>query len=343
MQLFDDRGRIIKYDTPESIIEDFYGVRLDFYEKRKTHLLEILQRERLMLSNKARFVEEVCSGDLVVSNRKRSEILEDLQERGYDLMANGADSKNAGGGNGDDEEPEDDNVDESASVANLAKGYEYLLGMKIWSLTYEKAEKLRAELEDKTQAVADLEATPPSTLWWNDLDAIEDALDERDDEIAAANAEERKAQTKNKKAQKKKAAKGKKKKKKADEWDSDESSDEDEPMMSDDDDDFFTSSKKKKTSSKRAPVKKVREAPPAAAAAALPRYSPKPVNKTASKTAAAAKKPAAAAKKPTVKKPAATKKPEPEPAERTTTRPTATTTATTTCRWIWQLVSSPRQ
>jgi len=308
MQLFDDRGRIIKYDTPESIIEDFYRVRLEFYEKRKAHLLEILRVERLMLSNKARFVEEVCSGDLVVSNRKRSEILEDLQERGYDLMPNGADSKNAGGGDGnEDEETEDDNVDENASDADLAKGFEYLLGMKIWSLTYEKAEKLRAELEDKTQAVADLEATPPSTLWWNDLDAIEDALDERDDEIAAANAEERRAQTKNKKAQKKKAAKGKKKKKKADEWDSDESSDEDEPMMSDDDDDdFFTSKKKKTTSSNRAPVKKVREAPPAAAAAALPRYSPKPVSKTASKTAAAAKKPA------DTKKPKAEPVPEPE-------------------------------
>ena len=303
MQLFNEQGRIIKYNAPEDILEEFYRVRVDFYEKRKAHLLEILRKERLMLSNKARFVEEVCSGELIVSNRKRSELLDELKERGYDLMSKDDEKKSSDNADGsDDEDEEEDNT----SYAELAKGYEYLLGMKIWTLTFEKSEKLRAELEVKTQEVADLEATPPSTLWWNDLDAIEDAMDERDEEMAAAVAEEKRQQTKSKKSQTKKTSKktkGKGRKKKADEWDSDmEDSDEDDDgMMSDSDDDDFGgyASKKKKASAKGAggaKSKKVREAPPAFAAAPNARYSPK---KAASKKAAPAAKKVAASAKPT--------------------------------------------
>lgn len=75
-----------------------------------------------MLSNKARFVEEVCRGELVVSNRKRSELLVDIEERGYDLFPkddNADDSQD--GNNGDDDEVMADCI---ASDTDLAKGYE---------------------------------------------------------------------------------------------------------------------------------------------------------------------------------------------------------------------------
>jgi len=53
--------------------------------------------------------------------------------------------------------------------------------MKIWSLTYEKANKIRQELAEKTKALDDLEATSPTALWVADLtSSIEEALDERD-------------------------------------------------------------------------------------------------------------------------------------------------------------------
>ena len=39
-----------------------------------------------MLENKARFVEEVCRDELVVSDRKKTELLAELKEAGYDLF-----------------------------------------------------------------------------------------------------------------------------------------------------------------------------------------------------------------------------------------------------------------
>ena len=223
-------------------------MRLEYYHRRKELLLQKLRREQKMLSNKARFVEEVCSGDLVVSNRKRSAILADLQERGFDLLEKENQTT-------PDDAESDVDANDTATDAELAKGYEYLLGMKIWSLTFEKAEALRAQLAEKTQAVADLEETAPSQIWLDDLDAIEEALLERDEDMKAAEADEVKAQNKNKKHQVKKAKKAaaaKRGKKKKDDWDSDlegDSSDDNAPMDSDDDEDFPP--KKKTAGTKR--------------------------------------------------------------------------------------------
>uniref|UniRef100_A0A7S3VBL7 DNA topoisomerase 2 n=1 Tax=Chaetoceros debilis TaxID=122233 RepID=A0A7S3VBL7_9STRA len=173
MNAFDEHGRIIKFENALKIIDHFYEQRLKYYTMRKDHMLKNMRREERMLSNKARFIEEVCAGDLVVSNRKRTEILSELKSRGYELFSKEEKSR-------EDSEDSEEDEDDNSSDAELSKGYEYLLGMKIWSLTHEKAEKLRQELAEKTKAVRELEAMSESTIWENDLLAVAEALDERD-------------------------------------------------------------------------------------------------------------------------------------------------------------------
>eukprot|EP00584_Thalassiosira_punctigera_P019142 CAMPEP_0172572992 /NCGR_PEP_ID=MMETSP1067-20121228/135960_1 /TAXON_ID=265564 ORGANISM="Thalassiosira punctigera, Strain Tpunct2005C2" /NCGR_SAMPLE_ID=MMETSP1067 /ASSEMBLY_ACC=CAM_ASM_000444 /LENGTH=1500 /DNA_ID=CAMNT_0013365583 /DNA_START=62 /DNA_END=4564 /DNA_ORIENTATION=+ len=231
MTLFDDQGKIHKYKSATDILRLFFHHRLEFYVKRKAMLLERMAKELMILSNKARFVEEVCRGDLIVNNRKRKELLADLKERGYDLIPK--DEKKA---TSEEENADEESVDESASDAELAKGYEYLLGMKIWSLTFERAEELRRQKALKEEEVKKLKATPPEAIWSTDLDAIDEALNERDVDIAKDLKKEVQAQSKNKaRVVKKKAAAAKKTKKaakKKDNWDSDlEDSDEDDGFV----------------------------------------------------------------------------------------------------------------
>lgn len=251
MHLFDENGKITKYETPLSIMRAFTSIRLDFYSKRKINLVSKLEQDQKVLSNKARFVEEVCSGKLVVSNRKRRDLLNDLKTSGYDMILKQAAQK-------DDDESQDEEVEEETSIGELAKGYEYLLGMKIWSLTYEKAEALRAQLAEKTQELEILKKTEPAQIWLNDLDAIEAALDERDAHIDKALASEKKAQQKSRQIQAKASAKTTSKAKKGAKkaaWDSDtESEDEDAISVDSDSDDEFGQSKKQSTTV--APAKK---------------------------------------------------------------------------------------
>lgn len=258
MTLFDVDGKIHKYKTSVDILRFFFNHRLEFYVKRKDILLNKMRKELKVLANKARFVEEVCKGELVVSNRKRTELLNELSERGYDLYPK--DEKKVD----EDEENSEDDVEESATDAELAKGYEYLLGMKIWSLTFERAEELRRQRGEKAVEVDTLEGTSPESIWLTDLDAIDEVLNERDADIASALKDEVKAQSKSKARVTKKAAvaakTAKKAKKKADEWDSDLEND-------DSDDDFMAKPapkpKAKKPVAKAAPAKKVAAPAPA--------------------------------------------------------------------------------
>eukprot|EP00977_Amphora_coffeiformis_P007253 scaffold1573_cov173-Amphora_coffeaeformis.AAC.10 len=258
MVLFQE-GKLVKFDTPEEILKVFYDVRHDFYVKRKDLLVKNLQTEQRKLSNKARFVEEVCAGSFIVSNRKRVEILMELKERGYDTF-NTKNETNLS----DAESEEEDNQDDGLSTAELAKGYEYLLGMKIWSLTFEKAEALRAELAEKTQELEDLMNTSPNHIWLADLDAIEEALDQRDAEFSESAADELKAMKANKKKQAKTSKKAGKKKKDEWEFDDDEEEDDDDKMDLSSEDEVFVV---KKQPAKRKP----------AAIKAAPKPAPKPV------------------------------------------------------------------
>jgi len=288
MNAFDEHNRIIKFDTAKKILDYFYGVRVEYYIKRKDHMLANMRREQRILNNKARFIEEVCSGDLIVSNRKRSEILSELKERDYELFPKQIDKKQ---NNADDEAEIDDA--ENSSDAELAKGYEYLLGMKIWSLTFEKAEKLRQELAEKTKAVSDLEATSPTSLWEADLDALDEALDERDQYFIEAAKDEVTAQNKSKKSRANKKTTTKRPVKKH--------SDDD-----DSDDDFVVAKKKpatKKVAAKKPAATKV-VASSSSSTATAP-VTKKVAAASSTKTAPLPKK--AASKPPLAKKPTAKK------------------------------------
>ncbi len=315
MTLFDVDGKIHKYKTSVDILRFFFNHRLEFYAKRKDMLLSKMRKELKVLENKARFVEEVCKGELVVSNRKRAELLGELSERGYDLYPKDEKKSDEDGENSDDEE------EESATDAELAKGYEYLLGMKIWSLTFERAEELRRQKKEKAVEVDTLEATSPESIWLTDLDSIDEALNERDADIASALQDEVKAQSKSKARVTKKAAaaakKAKKAKKKADEWDSDLEDDDS------DDDDFMVSKSKpapkpkaKKPVVKATPVVKAAPAPVVKAPAPAPKEDVVSVLEKLSinddKPAPVAKKAAPAKKKAAPKKAPAKKKAPPK-------------------------------
>ena len=53
-----------------------------------------------------------------------------------------------------------------------ARDYDYLLGMKIWALTWEKIEELKAKLKQKEEEFNRLYNTAPKDMWLTDLDAL---------------------------------------------------------------------------------------------------------------------------------------------------------------------------
>lgn len=198
MTAFDKDGKIRQYKTSLEILLEFFRQRMVYYIARKDMLLHKMRRELSMLENKARFVEEVCKSKLVVSDRKRSELLADLKDHGYDLFPK--DPKDEEPYEVDDEngEAEDEVMEDDTSDAELAKGYDYLLGMKIWTLTFERAKELRRQRAEKAGEVDLLESTSPEAIWSSDLDAIEELLDERDKELCDETKKQKRSLSKSK-------------------------------------------------------------------------------------------------------------------------------------------------
>ena len=137
---------------------------------------------------------------------------------------------------------------------DLSKGYDYLLSMKIWSLTWEKVAQLQAELDEKQAQVTTLRGKSPGDLWLEDLDALEVALDEFENAVAVQNEEAaraRKKQNSGKSAARR--APAKKPKKRAADSDS-EDDDDDVDSGSDYDEKPKAKAKPKAAAAKPAPV-----------------------------------------------------------------------------------------
>jgi DNA topoisomerase-2 len=153
----DLEGRIRKYNSALEIIKDFYELRQTYYHKRKDYMLDELTAEHVKIENRVRFVTEIIQGKLVVQNRKKVDILQELKQRGYDpIFKKGSNSE---------ENVESDSVQGSG-------GYDYLLSMPIWNLTMEKVQQLINEKQQKEAEIQVLLKLSALDLWKNDLEAF---------------------------------------------------------------------------------------------------------------------------------------------------------------------------
>lgn len=85
------------------------------------------------LTNQARFVQMIVDKQLVVSNRKKADIVNDLRKHKFRPFPKVAKAAASGETEPVVEEEEEDEGDNGAD-----SDYDYLLGMAIWSLTKEK-------------------------------------------------------------------------------------------------------------------------------------------------------------------------------------------------------------
>lgn len=186
MHLFGPDGRIQKYPNPQEILKAFFNVRLDMYEQRKCHIADRMASQLKVLDNKARFIRAVVNKDIIVANRKKVDLFEELRKKNYDPYPKGdVVLKHANVEAHDEEEDEehDDSQEHDASDTtsnshtHATSEYDYLLSMPIWSLTAERLQQLLDQAEQKRVEWAAMCKVKGADLWERDLDAFLDAWD----------------------------------------------------------------------------------------------------------------------------------------------------------------------
>ena len=159
MHLYNSKGVICKYDGVEDIMKEFYMLRLVYYTKRKEYMLKSMKRDLDIYQAKIRFIEEFISGEINILQKEDEEIEAMLIEKEYPKFSSSGKEMEENSSSGEISEPEND-----ASFS-----YDYLLNMKIKSLTKKKIEELKKLYENKLALFNDLDGKTEKELWKNDL------------------------------------------------------------------------------------------------------------------------------------------------------------------------------
>lgn len=171
MVCFDPTGKIKKYATPEDIVSDFYDVRLDYYHRRKKHLVSELELVYDRLSNQARFILMIIKKELVLASRKKAEIVAELRKRDFRPFPKVQKAHVVGDVDEADADADEEEEDPQAAAGGNSD-YDYLLQMALSSLTTERVDKLVAERDARERELEELMGRTAQDLWRADLDAF---------------------------------------------------------------------------------------------------------------------------------------------------------------------------
>jgi len=144
--LFNEKGVMTKYDSIDDIMREFYKFRLRVYKERKEYMIALLKNELNIIKYKVKFIEDILEKIIVIDRKPKAEILERLEELKYPKLA-----------------ANHTKVDEEE------KSYNYLTGMQLFSLTSEKIEELKKELEKRRMEYDDYVNTTENQRWLKEL------------------------------------------------------------------------------------------------------------------------------------------------------------------------------
>ena len=140
MYAFNHRGAITKYTSAFHMIRDFYGVRLDYYAKRKAFVLGQLQYDADVMANKIRFIKDVIAEKIYIHKIKKTELEEYLSKNKYLLHED---------------------------------SYDYIIRIPIYNLTTDKVAELEAQMKKALECIEKLRNMSTEDIWLEELEEFE--------------------------------------------------------------------------------------------------------------------------------------------------------------------------
>jgi len=132
----DENGKLKVFERAEEIVNYFVEFRLGYYAKRKARLIADLTKQLETLNSKACFIDAVIKGRIVVANEKKPDLVKSIERE---------------------------------AISKQDGGYDFLLSMPIWSLTYEKYAELQKKLDEVTKERERISKKTPDQFYRDDL------------------------------------------------------------------------------------------------------------------------------------------------------------------------------
>lgn len=83
--LFNEDGRLQKFEEAKHILFSFFDIRIKAYKTRKDKYLKVLEEKMITSDLKSKFIQDVANEELIIKKRKDHELEKEMKERGYPL------------------------------------------------------------------------------------------------------------------------------------------------------------------------------------------------------------------------------------------------------------------
>jgi len=145
MNLFNHNNIITKYKNIYQIIEEFYLIRLNCYNKRKEYIINKLNDDLILIEMRVKYINDIIKKKLDIRNISINDLEQYLTDNEYVKLSLNKNSK----------------VD-----------YSYLIDMSIRSLTKEKVDLLNKQYDDKKKELSYMETITIENLYLNELNNL---------------------------------------------------------------------------------------------------------------------------------------------------------------------------
>lgn len=136
---FNVDDKLTKYNNVKELIDEYYQVRLHYYTIRKQYQIKDLEKTCNILQNKANYITKVIKGTIDLRNKSNEQI---------------------------------DNLLESLKFDKQDDSFDYLLDMKMRSVSKENSDKIKKQLEDKNKELEVIRATTETQMWVSELNQL---------------------------------------------------------------------------------------------------------------------------------------------------------------------------
>tara|TARA_Y100001935_G_C17310982_1_gene516186 strand:+ start:5821 stop:9240 length:3420 start_codon:yes stop_codon:yes gene_type:complete len=142
MHLFNEHEQLRKYNNVYEIVDEYYSIRYRYYNKRKLYLIDLLSKELVTLSNKAKYIQNILDDKIDLRKKNKEQINTILENMSFD--------KDNG-------------------------NFNYLIKMPMDSVIEENVEKIMKEHANKLNELQEIKNTTIENMWLKELNNLKNA------------------------------------------------------------------------------------------------------------------------------------------------------------------------
>lgn len=162
MYLYNEKGKITKYDIVDDILREFFIFRRRMYKKRMNYHIHLLENELAILNYKIKFIKAVCAHQIIIERKRKSDIIEQLMNLAFPKLShdiNAIDDVNSDAGT----------EIVTGTIKKSYKTYDYITNLPLFSLTKEKIEELDKQYSEKSDELSMYKRITWRQLWESEL------------------------------------------------------------------------------------------------------------------------------------------------------------------------------